>query len=354
MKICVIGSVGIPASYGGFETLVDMLVEANNVSFTVYCSGKHYSKDRTKKYKNADLVYIPFDANGISSVIYDISSMIHAAVSGQKNFLILGVSGAIFLPILSLIPNIKITTNIDGIEWKREKWKGMPKYFLKLSELMAVKFSTKIISDNDAITKYILNEYQSECQTIAYGGDHAIKSTSDKNINISSSTEPFALSICRIEPENNINLILDAFSQSNLKITFIGNWQNSSYGRELFNKYKNQENLKLLNPIYCLDTLHRYRSKCSVYIHGHSAGGTNPSLVEMMHFSKPIIAFDCKFNRATMENKGYYFKSSNNLVNMIEDISNLDCGDEMIEIAQRRYTWKIIREQYIKLLGFRK
>ena len=349
MNICIIGTVGIPASYGGFETLAEMLVDTKEAKFTVYCSRKHY-QEYPKKYKTANLVYIPFDANGVSSIIYDVFSMLHALISGHKNFLVLGVSGAIFLPILSCFPKVQIITNIDGIEWRREKWKGLAKTFLKFSEFLAVRFSSQVVSDNDSITNYISEEYQSSCKTIAYGGDHAFRSMANVKLDdIFDTSAPFALSICRIEPENNVHLILEAFSEEKTRILFIGNWEKSSYGRVLYNKYKDKINITLSKPIYCLDTLHAFRSKCSVYIHGHSAGGTNPSLVEMMHFSKPIVAFDCSFNRATMEDKGNYFSSSKGLTKILGESNIIADGNDMAEIAKRRYTWKIIRKQYLEL-----
>ena len=349
MNICIIGTVGIPASYGGFETLAERLVDTKEAKFTVYCSKKHY-QEYPKKYKTADLVYVPFDANGVSSIVYDIFSMLHALISGHKNFLVLGVSGAIFLPILSCFPKVKIITNIDGTEWRREKWKGLAKTFLKFSEFLAVRFSSQVVSDNDSITNYISEEYQSSCKTIAYGGDHAFRSMANVKLDdIFDTSAPFALSICRIEPENNVHLILEAFSEDKSRIVFIGNWEKSSYGRALYNKYKDKINITLSKPIYCLDTLHAFRSECAVYIHGHSAGGTNPSLVEMMHFSKPIVAFDCSFNRATMEDKGNYFSSSKGLAKTLEEPNGLEDGVEMTEIAKRRYTWVIIRKQYLEL-----
>lgn len=349
MKIAIVGTVGLPASYGGFESLAERLIETEGTKYTVYCSSKHY-QDRPKNFKNAELVYIPLDACGISSIFYDLFSMLHALVSGNKNFLVLGVSGAIFLPILRCFPKVKIVTNIDGIEWRREKWNGLAKAFLKFSESLAVRFSTHVVSDNDSITSYISEEYQCSCKTIAYGGDHALRPMSNVKIDdIFDTSTPFALSICRIEPENNVHLILEAFSEAKLRIIFIGNWEKSSYGRALYNKYKDSINITLSKPIYCLDTLHALRSKCSVYIHGHSAGGTNPSLVEMMHFSRPIVAFDCSFNRATMEDKGNYFSSSEGLAKILGQPNGLIDGIKITEIAKRRYTWKIIRKQYLDL-----
>lgn len=351
MKICVIGTVGLPASYGGFETLVESLVDDDSVKFYVYCSSKHYT-NKIDTYKNANLIYIPIKANGINSILYDIASLIHAIYSGHKNFLVLGISGAIFFPLMKLFASVRVITNIDGIEWKRKKWQGLAKVFLRFSEYMAVKYSDVVISDNESITRYVSEQYKVSCETIAYGGDHALnpKLSSDKLYeNHEKINNAYALSICRIEPENNIEMILDAFNNSKIQIVFIGNWQSSSYGKDLFDKFKNITNIKLVLPIYCLNTLHYYRSSCSIYIHGHSAGGTNPSLVEMMHFSKPIIAYDCSFNRATMENKGNYFNNAEELLKLIENLDTLSDASYLSEIACRRYTWNIVRKQYLQL-----
>lgn len=351
MNVCVIGTVGVPASYGGFETLVESLILDKSVTFYVYCSGKHYL-DRRSEYKGAKLVYIPLKPNGVSSVFYDIFSLIHALYRGHRNFLVLGVSGAIFFPVVKLMPNIRLVCNIDGIEWKRAKWKGLAKMFLKFSEYMAVKFSTTIVTDNAVITDYVFKQYGSDCKTIAYGGDHAVRTVfSDETAvkDFMHYPDTYALSICRIEPENNIHLILEAFSRIKLPIIFIGNWEGSAYGRSLYWNYNSYKNITLLMPIYCLDTLQKYRRSCLFYVHGHSAGGTNPSLVEMMHFSKPIVAFDCSFNRATMEDKGNYFSDSKGLAKILADTNRLADGNDMGEIAKRRYTWKIIRKQYLEL-----
>ena len=353
IKLCVIGVVGVPASYGGFETLVEQLIDDKSVDFYIYCSGKHYA-DRINDYKGAKLIYIPLSANGVGSIFYDVISLIHALFCGHRNFLVLGVSGALFFPFIRLFRNIKLVSNIDGIEWKREKWQGLAKVFLKFSEYMAVKWSNIVVSDNAAITNYVRREYRRDCKTIAYGGDHAfaegLVSDSSRNLN-EYIHEWYALSICRIEPENNIHVILDAFRKSKMGLVIIGNWDNSDYGKQLFSDYQNCKNIKLIMPIYCVNTLYVYRANCLFYVHGHSAGGTNPSLVEMMHFSKPIVAFDCSFNRATMEGKGNYFSCSDSLVSLVQNIELLESGVALTEIAKRRYTWDVVRKQYLSLFG---
>ena len=152
LKIAIIGTVGIPASYGGFETAVENIIKYPGAKFTVYCSSRHYVL-KIENFNGASLEYVPLKANGFSSILYDIYSIIHAIIKGQKNLLIFGVSGAIIFPFLRFFfPSLHLVTNIDGIEWKRDKWNKFKKLYLRFSEYLAVKFSSKVVTDNKAIS----------------------------------------------------------------------------------------------------------------------------------------------------------------------------------------------------------
>jgi len=344
MKISIIGTVGVPACYGGFETLVENLLDAKDsvTLVSVYCSSKSYA-ETPKKYKNAHLHYIPLNANGAQSIPYDIWSLCHAAMKKSDNILLLGVSGAICLPFIRLFSKARIITNIDGLEWRRDKWGTFAKKFLKFSEKIAVKYSDVVVADNRGIADYVQSEYGCVSEVIAYGGDHAVV---DK---LELTDEDYALALCRVEPENNVEMILESFSRTNKKLKFIGNWDKSDFGREMKAKYQGFENIDIVAPIYELDKLFDIRQKCSFYVHGHSAGGTNPSLVEMMHFNKNILAFDCNYNRASTEDRADFFSNVEELVHQIERESSFNNADYMKEIAQRRYTWKIVKQQYFDL-----
>jgi glycosyltransferase involved in cell wall biosynthesis len=344
MNISIVGTVGVPACYGGFETLVENLLadHEQDKNITVYCSSKNYT-EKVLEYKNAKLYYIPLNANGAQSIPYDIWSLFHAVWKGTDNILLLGVSGAICLPFIRLFSKVYIVTNIDGLEWKRAKWSGLVKRFLKFSEKLAVKYSDVVVSDNAAIADYVKNEYNVESEVIAYGGDHAVVN------DLSLSDDGYALALCRIEPENNVELILEGFSQTSKPLKFIGNWDNGDFGRTMKAKYQLFDNIDIIDPIYDVSVLFDIRQKCSFYVHGHSAGGTNPSLVEMMHFTKNITAFDCIYNIASTEGKADYFSNTKELVKFIGNSTSLNNGCFMQEIAERRYTWKIVKDQYFRL-----
>jgi glycosyltransferase involved in cell wall biosynthesis len=165
---------------------------------------------------------------------------------------------------------------------------------------------------------------------------------------------PYAFKVCRIEPENNVGTVLEAFSQlPKYTLVVVGNWKNSAYGIALREQYKAFSNLILLDPIYDQRTLDALRGNAMVYIHGHSAGGTNPSLVEAMYLGLPVLAYGVSYNRTTTEHKALYFKDDNDLKWLIENTSVPELkalGETMGAVAQRRYTWKRIAEHYRLLI----
>jgi glycosyltransferase involved in cell wall biosynthesis len=355
-NIAIIGTVGIPAKYGGFETLTEYLTQNLGAKYniTVYCSLKNYDT-KLEKHNNAKLNYINLKANGIQSIPYDIISIFRALKSSDV-LLILGVSGCFVLPIVKLISKNKILVNIDGLEWKRAKWSRFAKGFLKLSEKIAVKYADDVITDNKVLQDYVKSIYGIKSRLIAYGADHVTRVSLGEAFLLN---YPFAkdytFKVCRIEPENNIHVILDAFSKVPEKnIICVGNWLNSDYGKNLKKEYEINKNIFLLDPIYDQVVLNQFRSNCSLYLHGHSAGGTNPSLVESMYLGLPIFAFGVDYNKETTENKALYFDDVSELVSLLNNVNEnqlIDIGKDMQIIAKKKYTWSNISEQYSVLFN---
>lgn len=354
--ITINGIVGVPASYGGFETLAENLVRYHvtqglSDSLNVYCSGPAYA-NKPRYYLSAKLHYLPLSANGAQSIPYDIWSLISAVLRGTDRILLLGVSGAVALPVVRWLSRARIVTNIDGIEWRREKWRGVAKWFLRFSEGLAVRFSHEVVADNAGIAEYVRETYGRDCHVIAYGGDHAVQVAPKPYAG--SLPERYAFALCRIEPENNVDMILEAFSrQTAVPLVFIGNWDNSAYGKGLRARFGGLTHLHLLDPIYDVGVLRHLRERAILYVHGHSAGGTNPSLVEMMHFGVPVAAFDCVFNRHTTDGKAWFFASADQLAGLVES-SSADAAREngaaMLGLARERYTWDAIGAAYFRLL----
>lgn len=350
-KVAIVGTRGVPANYGGFETLVENIIDycPSDVKYTIFCSGKDL-KSKRDVYKGCELKYIPLHANGMQSIPYDILSL--CKCTKFDCILILGTSGCAFLPIFRLFFRKKIIVNIDGLEFRRPKWGKVAKAILRFSTFTALHFADTIISDNKGIKDWVSQKYNKDSVLIAYGGNHVLREISRENQEkhlekYGIRPGEYSVSVCRIEPENNCHMILEAFSQSNKKLVFIGNWQHSEYSRKLKKQYESNPGIIMLTEIYDLDILFSLRNNAEFYIHGHSAGGTNPSLVEAMFFGKPIMAFDVIYNRETTRNKARYFKNAESLKSLIQrdDLK----GDEMKSIAEKEYTWKSISAQYADL-----
>ncbi len=354
--MAIIGTNGIPARYGGFETLAENLVAnlGDKYSFTVYCSSIYGKSERTKYYKNARLIYLSLKANGWQSILYDVISLFHAWLYSDV-ILILGPAAGFALP-LNFIFRKKVIVNHGGLnEWERKKYSGIQSKISFLNHKTAAKFATHRIADNSILAESIKNNFGKKCEIIRYGGDHV------KNVPISDSfiqkypfsKDPCAVSVSRAQVDNNLHIVLKAFETIKaIKLVLISNWQVSKYGIDLKNKYKNHQNIIVLDAIYNQEELNLIRSNATFYIHSHSQCGTAPSLVEAICLKLPIISFDVPTNRETTQNKAHFFSDSDELFQIVESINTneiLRLKEAISDIAENNYSWKSIAIKYAKL-----
>ena len=348
MKIAIVGTNGIPASYGGFETLVEYIVEylATKHEVTVYCSGR---KQNITNYKGANLKFINLSANNFQSIFYDIISIIDACSKFDK-ILILGSSGTVILPLLIPVRK-KFIFNFGGLDWERSKWSYFTKKFLKMSEAIGVYCSHRVIADNDCIAQYISNKYHRESAIIAYGGDQTQRiATSfvdmEKFIFMNKN---YFLTVARIQKDNNIEMLLNSFVElKDLNFVLIGNYESSKYGKYIKSEYQNYPNIHLIDAIYDITILNAIRFAAKAYIHGHSAGGTNPALVESLFLDIPVIAFDNCYNRSTTNNMCLYFRDLKELKDSVNFIvrNNYIRNEGLSDYARSRYMWADISKRY--------
>ena len=356
-KLAIVGCAGIPNQYGGFEELAEQLAarahEQPNLDMVVYCSGRERSTRHRDLPPAVALRFVNLPPHGPGAVLYDLLSFIDATLFQRARYiLILGVSAAIPICIAAMLfPTLKIYINVDGREWRREKWGAMARAFLWLSERIAILSRATIIVDN----AHLMSEFKAQhsgaqLAEIAYGGDGFKGST---NARASFDRDLAYMAMARIEPENNVHTILAAAVKAQRPVSFVGNFGANSYGRKLLRRYSSLTEMNLYGPVYNRVKLEQIRSQHSVYIHGHSAGGTNPSLVEAMCRGQCVIAFDCEYNRSTTKNQALFFKDSDDLASII---SNLSCteaaaiGNTLFRIACDLYRWDVIAEEYFNLL----
>ena len=356
-RLTIAGCGGVPGRYGGFETLADNLVRIwqssrSQAKLSVYCSRCLYD-DSNPAYLGAELRWVPLAANGPLSPAFDTWCLLDAVRRGVDVILLLGVSGALALPLVRLLSPARIVTNIDGMEWRRAKWGRLARWFLRISEASAVRYSHVVIADNQVVGDYVYSTYGKRATVIAYGGDHALCGPSNRPLDRELPPR-YALALCRIEPENSVHTILEAFATlCDEPLVFVGNWSNSEYGRTLRQRFGQHDRLYLWEPVYDSGHLRQIRGGAWLYVHGHSAGGTNPALVEMMHFGIPVAANGCAFNRETTANQAIYFETAPQLAAAVRaargDIGKL-VGARMRSLANERYTWAKVGLAYYDLL----
>jgi len=354
-RLFIIGSAGIPARYGGFETFAEQLTGklASDTPITIYCSAFIYkTSERHLQQGRITHHYIPCKANGPFSLLYDFLSITHAirTSSPTDHFLILGIGPGLFLPFMGVLRKRKIILHVDGLEWKRSKWKLLTRQILKLAFSWACSVADAIIVDNEALRSSIEAKYQYKIALIPYGSDHIPCTQLPPPIQ-----GKYALVIARAEPENNLEIITQAFlDQTNLPLYLISNWKDTHFGRKLYKRYGSCPNIHFIDAIYERpELLQAYRKNCSVYIHGHSAGGTNPSLVEAMASAIRIIAFDNVFNRNTTNHSCLYFKDGKHLKELISQIGTQathHMSDLLYRYAKEHYSWDTVALKIRELL----
>lgn len=356
MKIAVLGTRGIPNHYGGFEQCAEKLSPLwvkRGISVDVFCEVK--GKLKVNRWKDVDLVAIPDLSNisGLNVVIYDCLSILKVLTKNYNIILQLGYSpAALFYPLLKL-KNVKIITNMAGIEWKRSKWGLFARTIIKLCEHMAVHLSDIVVADNIGIKEYLDNKYKIESRLIAYGAEPAPISKKGLLDNYQLYPNEFYMLIARLQPDNNIEMILDGYQLSNSKLPFIViGGPLGKYADHLHAKYAIDKNIKFLGGIYDYSILCTLRSQARLYFHGHSAGGTNPSLLEAMESGAKIAAYDNIFNRSVLDDGALFFKNENDIVAIIHQELYTDYSTKIRynkNKIKKQYTWTKIAEQYQKL-----
>lgn len=398
MKIAIIGSRGIPAKYGGFETFAEGLttkLAKKGYDITVTCEYEP-PKTRINKYKEVKLKYFPIKPpnNYLLRKFYEnISDIYFLLILSRSYDLIyfLGIEVGMFLFIPNLLKRTsKLIVNIDGVMWKRTKFNIIERELLKLNHLLATVFADTIIADAKEMKNYVETKYHQKTVFIPYGIDIPSKipwkkenlwkldpeKASNSQMNISDimmygtnlhiplnhqkdekhlklSPSNYWLLVARLEPENNIHTIVEAFTKTKSKypLVIVGNFTDNNYKKELYNLVGNHENIHFLGSIYDIELLNMLRQNCFGYFHGHTVGGTNPSLLEAMSMENIILAHGNQFNKEVCGNCAVYFEESHDLKEKIESIENnpenyQKLKHEALYRVKKFYLWNRIVSDY--------
>ena len=354
-KVAIVGTNGIPAKYGGYETLAEYLTKylSSEFDFTVYCS--NVQPRLHKVYNRSKLIYFPLGANGWQSIFYDFFTLFHAAYKSDV-ILYLGPGAGYVVPFLKIFRK-RIIVNHGGLnEWEREKYSNFQRFVAKMGHKYGALFANFNIADNTLLKESIKSTFGVDSVVISYGGDHAIKVNVENDLltKYSFLNKDYYVNVSRAQVDNNLHLVLEAFKTSPEKtIVMVSNWSFSDYGVDLKKTYANKySNIILLDAVYESKEINAIRGNAYAYIHSHSYCGTSPSLVEAMSLELPIISFDVPTNRETTQNKAFFFKNSqelNDLIKVINKENLANNGKDMKQIAENEYTWLSISSQYADL-----
>ena len=358
MKIGILGTRGIPNQYGGFEQFAQFLslyLVQKGHDVSVYNSHKHlYQKS---DYNGVKIIhcYDPEHKIGtIGQFIYDFNCI---RDSRSQKFDILLQLGYTSSSVWSkLLPKDQIiVTNMDGLEWKRSKFNKHVQSFLKKAESWAVKSSQYLVADSLGIQRYLLDKYKVNSNYIPYGAEVFNQADESKLKNLNLVKEQFDILIARLEPENSIEMILEGHVRSTTEREFlvVGNDQ-TSFGAYLKAKFEGHSSIRFLGGIYDQALLNNLRHYSNLYFHGHTVGGTNPSLLEAMGAGALIAAHRNDFNKAILKENGFYFERSDDvadLMNFAIKSDNLSRIEKNSRIIINDFSWDKINAAYEELFA---
>jgi glycosyltransferase involved in cell wall biosynthesis len=356
MKLAILGSRGIPNNYGGFEQFATFLSRAlaqKNVEVWVYCSHNHPYSQSTWNGVNLIHCYDPEYLIGqAGQYLYDFNCILDSRSRNFDIILQLGyTSNSIWYWMLPKKPII--ITNMDGLEWKRSKYSSLVRKLLRFSEKLAVKSSDVLVADSPAIKAYIESTYTKSAVYIPYGAECLEKPNPGYLDDLALKPKGYFLVIARLQPDNHIEEIIRGVvhSKSRLPLVIIGN-QHTKYARQLTKKYSSTSVI-FRGSEFNQERLNVLRYYCAAYFHGHSAGGTNPSLLEAMAASAPIYAHKNKFNQAVCGDDVCYFETSKELSALLnEHVSVAGWASKInnnLNKIREVYSWDMVFEQYMNL-----
>ena len=358
-RLAILGSRGIPARYGGFETFAEQLsvrLVDRGFDVTVFCECQEEGP-HPESHRGVELVHVRAPSLGpLSTIVFDLKCLWRVRKSFDVAYMLgYGVGLFLFVPRLW---GCEVWTNMDGIEWSRSKWNWLAKGWLRFMERAATWTSDRLIADARGIRTHLEARYRvkPEISVIPYGADVPEKPPDDHLID-EYAVRPYSyyLVVCRLEPENHVLEILQGFaaSQSANTLVIVGDvTAGTQYVRSL--SLIRDDRVRFVGTVYDQAKLQALRWYCRAYFHGHSVGGTNPSLLEALACGNLVIAHDNDFNREVAGDCARYFRDASDIPEILRRIETASAPDSQRARSQARvrenYDWEKVADAYASLL----
>jgi len=362
MNIALIGTRGVPASYGGFETFYEELgkrLAERGHEITVYCRESYYP-EKVDKYLGMKLIYLPnLKKKSLDTLSHTFFSILHAIRQPYDVYMVCNAANS---PVL-LLPRLlgkRIAINTDGLEWKRGKWGKVARTYYKVCERISTILAHRVVADSHGIQDYYASEYHVATTFIPYGAYLSESRKPDLLEKLGIKPGEYFLQITRFEPENNPLLTIQAYKQldTGKKLVIIGGVPyKSDYSRQINIEAVGHPNIILPGSIYDKELLNEIWCNCFAYIHGNEVGGTNPALLQTMASGCFTIAIDVSFSRDVLADSGIFFANdSQTLATRMQWA--LGHGQELatykekaIERIRLHYSWDKVADEYEALFA---
>jgi glycosyltransferase involved in cell wall biosynthesis len=361
MKVALLGTRGVPAQYGGFETAVEEIgtrLAERGYEITVYCRNPGQTLTR---YQGMQLVNVPAVKHRMTETLsHTALSTAHAIIKDKPDVvLMLNAGNAPLLKPLALA-GIPAAIHLDGLESRREKWRGMGARYYRWAERAAVKWGDVVIADAQAIADHVQRQYDRECTVISYGAaviNPGVERLADLNL------EPgaFHLIIARMEPENHVLDAVHAYRSSDetLPLIVVGSAPYAQwYIEKVHAAAEADPRIRFTGSIYDAELLDQLYAHCRTYIHGHSVGGTNPSLLRAMGAGAAVLAYDVEFNREVTDEQAFFWADAHALTEILNDIAGGAFNSRLTELGalgQARvldhYQWSDVTDAYERVIN---
>ena len=359
VKIALIGTRGVPARYGGFETAVEevgrRLVERGH-HVTVFCRavGATHPPD---EYLGMQLVHLPaVQKQTAETLSHTALSVVHRSARTADAAIVFNAANAPLVPVLKAF-RVPTAVHVDGLEWRRSKWSGNGQRYYRACERLAVRWADALIADAVGIQDYYRETYGADSVFIPYGAPILTEPALARLAEIGLERDAFHLVVARFEPENHVHLALAGYatSRAKLPLVVVGSAPyGERYQRELGILAEQHGNIRMLGPVWDQQFLDALYAGGRTYLHGHSVGGTNPSLLRAMGAGATVLAYDVTFNREVLGPDGRYWQSWQSLSAELED-AEADpertrlLGKQAQDRAAQLYTWDGVADGYERL-----
>jgi len=356
MKVALLGTRGVPAQYGGFETAVEEIgarLAERGYEVTVYCRNPDQSM---KTYRGMHLVNAPAIKHRMTETLsHTAISTAHAIIRDRPDVVVMLNAGN--APLLKPLALARIPTaiHLDGLESRREKWRGMGARYYRWAERAAIRWGDVVIADAQAIANHVRSQYARTCVVIPYGAT-VMNPGTNRLPEVGVEPKAYHLIVARLEPENHVLDAVQAYrrSKESLPLVVVGS---APYAQWYIDKIKEaaaaDPRIRLVGSIYDAELLDQLYGHCRTYIHGHSVGGTNPSLLRAMGAGAPVLAFDVEFNHEVTNGQALFWADVPALTELLDQISTgaLDtCLEELSVLGRTRigehYQWDAVTDMY--------